>query len=254
MDMLGKAFLITIGSSAVLVFILTALFSLASRIRLPQPKGDIRYEDNYESRLEYTDDDKKQLIEYLTPPKVLWILGVVMILVSSPFAALLDVLYRLLHSYSKYPMDKALSLGTGTAVCAVIGLGFIIYYIYIRFYSIPALMNKVGRTTWLGVLISDLKNGRRISADRLIFGHRYVIPKGKGIAVRYSEIAALRIKTSSIKNIEVSSNLYIEKKPENFSRWGSRVYIVNEDTTAAKEINELVGAVRMYAPDAEIDI
>lgn len=254
MGMLGKAFLITIGSSAALVLILTALFSLAARIRLQLPKGDIRYADNYESRLEYTDDDKKHFIEYLMPPKVIWIVGAGMILVSAPFAVLLDALYRLLHSYSKYSMDKTLSLSIGIAVCAALGLGLIIYYIYIRFHNIPALMNKIGRTSELGVLISDFKNGRRISADRLILGHRYIIPKGKGLVVRYSEIAALRMQTSSIKSVEVSSNLYIEKKPDNFARRGSRVYIVNEDTTAAKEIDELVNAIRIYAPDADIDI
>ena len=177
-----------------------------------------------------------------------------MVLVSSPFAALLDALYRLLHSYSKYPMDKTLSLGIGISVCAVFGMGLIIYYIYIRFYRIPSLMNKVGRTSWLGVLISDYKNGRHISSDRLIFGHRYIIPKGKGLAVKYSEIAALRISSSSIKGVEVSSNLYIEKKTDGYGRHGSRVYIINEDTTAEKEIKELVDAVRMYAPDAETDI
>ena len=254
MDVLEKAFLITIGSSAALVFILTALFSLASRIRLPKPEGDIRYADTYESRVGYTDDDKKRLVEYLKPPRVLWILGAVMILVSPPFAALLDVLYRLLHSYSKYPMDKTLSLGIGTAVCAAFGRGRIIYYIYVRFYRIPALMNKIGHTSMLGVLISDFKNGRHISADRLTLGHRYIIPKGKGLAVKYSEITALKMKTSSVKGMEVSSNLYIEKKSDSYDRRGDRVYILNEDTTAANEIDGLVNAVRTYAPDAEIDI
>ena len=105
----------------------------------------------------------------------------------------------------------------------------------------------------LGVLISDFKNGRHISADRLTLGHRYIIPKGKGLAVGYSEIAALKIKTSSIKGMETSSNLYIEKKSDSYGR-GDRVYILNEDTTAANEIDELVNAIRTYAPDAEIDI
>ena len=254
MDILVKSFLITTGSSAALVFVLTALFSLASRIRQPKTKGDARYLDSYENRVEYTDDDKKRFIQYLTPPGVIPAVGAGMVLVSAPFAALLDALYRLLHSYSKYPMDKTLSLTIGTAVCAALGMGLILYYLYIRFYRIPSLMNKVGRTTELGVLISDYKNGRHISSDRLVFGHRYIIPKGKGLAVKYSEIAALKMETSSIKGWDVTCNLFIEKKPEDLAERGGRVYIINEDTTSAKDINELVDAVRMYAPDAEIDV
>lgn len=144
--------------------------------------------------------DAREVLQFLTPPAAVTIVGAVFILLS-------PAVYFVLNALSSKPLLAPVA----GATTAVMGLVFILVKYYYRSMAKNCIKEAAEKGSFAKML-SDFRSGDRLLGGRMIFGERFIFSKGLGVVVYCEDIAELRRVTKRYRAAPVSENIIVRLK------------------------------------------
>ena len=138
---------------------------------------------------------KKEIMKYATPPVSVMILGVVFMVLSP----ILFFVFKAVTSDPVMPIVVSLVMGIMGAVF------FCIRYIYME--RVKNALKQAELNAGTTFLADDYVRGKRFLNQRIICGEHYVFGKGQGVILRLSDISAIIRETKHYRNMPTAENL-----------------------------------------------
>lgn len=185
-----------------------------------------------------TNEQKREIYDYCTPPKIVSVMGVIVI-------ALSPLLYFIVKSVKN---DDLMAI-TGGIAMVLVGLLFLSLRPWYG-ANVSKTLKKHEEDNGSGKIYYDFKNGSRIANDTIICGERYLFCKGMGVAVYCTDIAEIKLVIKDYKFIPVSDMIVVRLK-------GKEKIVLRSlphENRNRRIFGDIIREISKRCPDAETNI
>ena len=183
-----------------------------------------------------TKSQKEDILDYTSPPKIMYIVGAVTI-------ALSPAVYFIVQSIKH---DQLLSISGGITEILV-GILFLVIRPWYN-ANVMKTLKKNEADYGSGKIYYDFRNGKRLANDTIICGERYLFCKGMGIAIYCPDIVQIKYETSEIRFISASDNITVRLK----NREKLIIRSMPHEKSNREKFAKIINVIKKSCPDAEI--
>lgn len=182
-----------------------------------------------------SENTKKEIVKYCSPPVVVMVMGLVFVLIS-------PVVYRIVKSVTSDSV-KPIIVGSVTAVMGSV-------FFCLRFIYMVRVKNAIKNAeTSAGAvfLAEDFIHGQEFLSNRFICGEHYIFSKGEGVILRLSEISEIIRETTYYRNVPTAEKLAAKMKN------GKKVTVCSISQVESRHppYAEIIQEMTKHAPDIQ---
>lgn len=185
-----------------------------------------------------TTEQKREIHDYCTPPKIVSVLGLIVIALSP-----------LLYFIVKMVKNNDLMAIAGGIAMALTGLLFLSLRPWYG-ANVSKTLKKHEEDNGSGKIYYDFKNGSRIANGIMICGERYLFCKGMGVAVYCPDIAEIKFDTKDYKFIPVSDSIVVRLK----NKEKIVIHSLPHDERNRHIFGNIIREISKHCPDAKTNL